>query len=146
MSISKQSREALLDAILSITDTMGRAENATVTDLYFQLDKSTGIITIFDDDDRELSQATIVEWKESTQDQSAAIEKTLRTELGQMQKVGLFDKINILKPYSCTLVDENKEAIVDLIYIDDDTLVLDSELLKGFDEEMNDFLKKLLEE
>ncbi len=146
MSISKQSREALLDAILSITDTFGRAENATVTDLYFQLDKATGVLTIFDDDDRELAQAAIAEWKEDAQEQPSSIEKTLRTELAQMQKVGLFDKINILKPYSCTLVDENKEAIVDLIYIDDDTLVLDSELLQGLDEEMNEFLKHLLEE
>ena len=146
MSISKQSREALLDAILSITTALGRAENAVVTDLYFQLDKKNGVITIFDDDDNELSQATIVEWNESAQEQPATIEKTLRTELAQMQKVGLFDKINILKPYSCTLVDENKEAIVDLIYIDDDMLVLDSELLQGLDEEMNEFLKHLLEE
>ena len=146
MSISKQSREALLDAILSITTALGRAENAIVTDLYFQLDKKNGVITIFDDDDNELSQAAIVEWNESAQEQPAAIEKTLRTELAQMQKVGLFDKINILKPYSCTLVDENKESIVDLIYIDDDMLVLDSELLQGLDEEMNEFLKHLLEE
>ena len=146
MSISKQSREALLDAILSITNNLGRAENATVTDLYFQLDRTTGVITIFDDDDSELAQATIAEWKDDAQGQHASIEKTLRTELMQMQKVGLFDKINILKPYSCTLVDENKEAIVDLIYIDDDTLVLDSELLQGLDEEMNEFLKYLLEE
>ena len=146
MSISKQSREALLDAILSITNNLGRAENATVTDLYFQLDRTTGVITIFDDDDSELAQATIAEWKDDTQEQPVSIEKTLRAELVQMQKVGLFDKINILKPYSCTLVDENKEAIVDLIYIDDDTLVLDSELLQGLDEEMNEFLKYLLEE
>lgn len=146
MSISKQSREALLDAILAITDTLGRAESATVTDLYFQVDRATGTLTIFDDDDRELSQATIEEWKESAQEQTASVEKTLRTELVQMQKVGLFDKMNILKPYSCTLIDENKETIVDLIYMDDDTLVLDSELLKGLDEEMNEFLKQLLEE
>ena len=146
MSISKQSREALLDAILSITTALGRAENAVVTDLYFQLDKKNGVITIFDDNDNELSQAAIVEWNESAQEQPATIEKTLRTELAQMQKVGLFDKINILKPYSCTLVDENKESIVDLIYIDDDMLVLDSELLQGLDEEMNEFLKHLLEE
>ena len=146
MSISKQSREALLDAILAITDTLGRAESATVTDLYFQVDRATGTLTIFDDDDRELSQATIEEWKESAQEQTASVEKTLRTELVQMQKVGLFDKMNILKPYSCTLVDENKETIVDLIYMDDDTLVLDSELLQGLDEEMNEFLKHLLEE
>jgi hypothetical protein len=146
MSISKQSREALLDAILAITDTLGRAESATVTDLYFQVDRVTGTLTIFDDDDRELSQATIEEWKESAQEQTSSVEKTLRTELVQMQKVGLFDKMNILKPYSCTLIDENKETIVDLIYMDDDTLVLDSELLKGLDEEMNEFLKQLLEE
>lgn len=146
MSICKQSREALLDAILSITELFGRSESATVTDLYFQLDRTTGVITIFDDDDRELSQAAIVEWKDAAQENISSIEKNLRTELAQMQKVGLFDKINILKPYSCTLVDENKEAIVDLIYIDDDTLVLDSELLKGLDEEMNEFLKHLLEE
>ena len=146
MSISKQSREALLDAILAITETLGRAESATVTDLYFQVDRATGTLTIFDDDDRELSQATIEEWKESAQEQTASVEKTLRTELVQMQKVGLFDKMNILKPYSCTLIDENKETIVDLIYMDDDTLVLDSELLKGLDEEMNEFLKQLLEE
>ena len=146
MSISKQSREALLDAILAITETLGRAESATVTDLYFQVDRATGTLTIFDDDDRELSQATIEEWKESAQEQTASVEKTLRTELVQMQKVGLFDKMNILKPYSCTLIDENKETIVDLIYMDDDTLVLDSELLKGLDEEMNEFLKHLLED
>ena len=79
MSISKQSREALLDAILSITDTFGRAENATVTDLYFQLDRTTGTIAIFDDDDRELAAATIAEWKESEQEQSTPIEKILRT-------------------------------------------------------------------
>lgn len=146
MSISKQSRESLLDAILSVTDIFGRTENASVTDLYFQLDRTTGVITIFDDEDRELSQAAVAEWKDSEQEQLSSIEKKLRTELAQMQKVGLFDKINILKPYSCTLVDENKETIVDLIYIDDDTLVLDSELLKGLDEEMNEFLKHLLEE
>ena len=146
MSISKQSREALLDAILAITDTLGRAESATVTDLYFQVDRVTGTLTIFDDDDRELSQATIEEWKESAQEQTASVEKTLRTELVQMQKVGLLDKINILKPYSITLVDEKKETIVDLAYIDDDTLMLDKELLKGLDEEMDDFLKHLLED
>ena len=78
--------------------------------------------------------------------QTASFEKPLRSELTQMQKVGLLDKINILKPYSITLVDEKKETIVDLAYIDDDTLMLDKELLKGLDEEMDDFLKHLLED
>lgn len=146
MSLSKQSREKLLDAILSIADNLSKAENTKVTDLYFQVDKSNGLLTIYDDDDRSMAQTTIEEWKATEHGNSSPIEKSLRTELAQMQKVGLFDKINILKPYLCTLVDEKKESIVDLIYIDDDTLILDTELLKGFDQEMDDFLKHLLEE
>lgn len=147
MSLSKQSRENLLDAILSIADNLNKTENAMVTDLYFQVDMSNGVLTIYDDDDNTMAQATIDEWKVTEQsEERSSIEKTLRSELAQMQKVGLFDKINILKPYMCTLVDEKKESIVDLIYIDDDTLILDSELLKGLDQEMDDFLKYLLEE
>jgi hypothetical protein len=118
-----------------------------VTDLYFQVDMSNGVLTIYDDDDNTMAQATIDEWKVTEQsEERSSVEKMLRSELAQMQKVGLFDKINILKPYMCTLVDEKKESIVDLVYIDDDTLILDSELLKGFDQEMDDFLKHLLEE
>jgi hypothetical protein len=147
MSLSKQSRENLLDAILSIADNLNKTENAMVTDLYFQVDMSNGVLTIYDDDDNTMAQATIDEWKVTEQsEERSSVEKTLRSELAQMQKVGLFDKINILKPYLCTLVDEKKESIVDLIYIDDDTLILDTELLKGFDQEMDDFLKHLLEE
>ena len=144
MLLSKQSRENLLDAILSIADNLEKSENAIVTDLYFQVDESNGTVIIFDDDDSELAKFIITEWKEK--ESQSSLEKTLCTELTQMQKVGLFDKINILKPYSCTLVDENKETIVDLIYIDNDTLILDTELLKGLDKEMDDFLKYLLEE
>lgn len=147
MSLSKQSRENLLDAILSIADNLNKTENAMVTDLYFQVDMSNGVLTIYDDDDNTMAQATIDEWKVTEQsEERSSVEKMLRSELAQMQKVGLFDKINILKPYMCTLVDEKKESIVDLIYIDDDTLILDSELLKGLDQEMDDFLKYLLEE
>ena len=147
MSLSKQSRENLLDAILSIADNLNKTENTTVTDLYFQVDKSNGVLTIYDDDDNTMAQATVEEWKVTEQgEEQSSVEKTLRAELTQMQKVGLFDKINILKPYLCTLVDEKKESIVDLVYIDDDTLILDSELLKGLDQEMEDFMKHLLEE
>ena len=146
MSLSKQSRESLLDAILSITDKFGKLENAVITDLYINVDKESGKLTISDDDDQTLSEAIIAEWENTPKEQAASIEKLLRSELTQMQKVGLLDKINILKPFSITLVDENKEAIVDLAYIDDDTLMLDKELLEGLDKEMDEFLAHLLEE
>ena len=56
------------------------------------------------------------------------------------------EKLPILKPFSLVLIDEDKETISDLYLVDDDTLIFDDELLKGLDEELDEFLKKLLSE
>ena len=50
-----------------------------------------------------------------------------------------------MKPYSFVLVDEDKETVAELLLIDDDTLLVDDELLKGLDKELDEFLKNLLE-
>ncbi len=39
----------------------------------------------------------------------------------------------------------NKETIAELLLMDDDTLLVNEELLKGLDEELDSFLKELLE-
>ena len=56
------------------------------------------------------------------------------------------EKVSILRPYSFVLVDEDKETVNDLYLVDDDTMIVDGELLKGLDEDLDDFLKKLLAE
>ena len=50
-----------------------------------------------------------------------------------------------MKPYSFVQVDEHKETIAELLLMDDDTLLVNDELLKGLDDELNAFLKDLLE-
>ena len=120
------------------------AETAMVTDFHIYVNGDNGTLTIYDDDDNSLARVHIKEW-ENVHDEKL-FEKVLRGELAKMQEEGIFESINIVKPYSFVLVDEDKEAIVDLLYIDDDTLILSEDLLKGFDEEMNDFLKHLLED
>ena len=39
-----------------------------------------------------------------------------------------------------------KETVAELLLVDDDTMMLSEELLKGLDEELDDFLEKLLKE
>ena len=75
-----------------------------------------------------------------------SIEKEIRNILSDELNKGTFENMNVPKPYSCILVDDDKETIVDLLYIDNDTYIIDDELLKGLDKELNDFIKKLLEE
>ena len=43
------------------------------------------------------------------------------------------------------LVDEDKETVTELLLVDDDTMLVNDELLKGLDKELDDFLKELLE-
>ena len=65
--------------------------------------------------------------------------------LCRMKDAGDFDKVTILKPYSFVLVDEEKETIAELLLVDDDTILVNDELLKGLDKELDEFLKELLE-
>ena len=62
-----------------------------------------------------------------------------------MKDGGDFEKLTILKPYSFVLVDDEKETVAELLLVDDDTLLVNDELLKGLDEELDSFLKELLE-
>lgn len=64
----------------------------------------------------------------------------------RIERYGVLDKLAIMKPYSFVLVDEDRETVTELLLIDDeDTLLLNDELLKGLDEELDAFLKDLLE-
>ena len=120
------------------------AEESAVTDFHMKVNRDNGELTILDDDDKTLARVHIREWEDEHND--AAIEKDLQSELTKMQQQGMFESLNIAKPYSFVLTDEDDQSIVDLLIIDDDTLMLNADLLEGFDEEMNSFLKKLLEE
>ncbi len=144
MPLSTQTQESLKNAIKEMARSFITAEETSVTDFHLYVNGETGTLTIYNDDDKPLARVHIKEW-ERTHDEKE-YEKELRHELGKMQEDGIFDSLNIAKPYSFVLVDEEKEAIVDLLYIDDDTVILNEDLLKGFDEEMNEFLKHLLED
>ena len=52
----------------------------------------------------------------------------------------------LIKPYSFVLVDDEYETVADLLLVDDDTMLVSDGLLKGLDEELDAFLKQLLEE
>lgn len=120
------------------------AEETRVTDFHLHVNGENGELTIFDDDDNSLARVHIIEW-EGINDEEV-FEKDLRSLLGKMQGEGAFDNMNIAKPYSFVLTDDDNQDIVDLLIEDDDTLILSEDLLAGFDEEMNEFLKHLLEE
>lgn len=140
-------------SLAQIENTLGKAvakyrgtEETVVTDIHLQANPASGELIVFDDDDTLLAATTIEEWAnyEGNNFQADA-GRVLSTALNSMKEAGTFDKLTLMKPYSFVLVDEDKETIADLLLMDDDTLLLNEELLQGLDEELDAFLKDLLE-
>ena len=66
----------------------------------------------------------------------------LRAEALNLKDV--IDGLGIMKPYSLVLEDEEGENIAELYVADDDTIIAGDELLPGLEEDLDEFLKKLL--
>lgn len=147
MKLSQQSLSTIESAIQKAVGKYAcGCEQTAVTDIHLQTDQASGRLNIFNDDDEELADVMIEEWVTYEGDDFMDIvETTLRNLLCRMKNAGNFEQVSILKPYSFVLVDEEKETVAELLLVDDDTLLISDELLKGLDKELDDFLKELLE-
>ena len=54
--------------------------------------------------------------------------------------------MSVMRPFSFVLMGEDDETMSDLYIVDDDTIILDTELLQGLDEELDQFLEDLLKD
>lgn len=149
MKLSAQSHASIASSLREAVDKyIADGERTVVTDIHLQPKQDSGELVIFNDDDEELSRTIIEEeWVDYSEDDFYTIvERILRGEINALKDTGVLDKLAIMKPYSFVLVDEDRETVTELLLIDDeDTLLLNDELLKGLDEELDAFLKDLLE-
>lgn len=148
MKLGAQSHTTIVTALQK---TLGKYSSkdgvSVVTDIYLQPDPVSGHLLISNDDDDVLGDVLVTEWVEAMPENFYAdAEMTLRKVLNHLREKGTLASLKILKPYSFVLVDEQKETVAELMLVDEDeTLFLNDELLKGLDEELNAFLKDLLE-
>ena len=148
MKLSAQSHASIASSLREAVDKyIADGERTVVTDIHLQPKQDSGELVIFNDDYEELSRTIIEEWVDYSEDDFYTIvERILRGEINALKDTGVLDKLAIMKPYSFVLVDEDRETVTELLLIDDeDTLLLNDELLKGLDEELDAFLKDLLE-
>lgn len=148
MKMSEQSRASIVSALkTALCRYASEGDETVVTDIHLQPNSESGELIIFDDNDQELSRTIINEWVEyESDDFYTVVEPILRAEVEALKESGKLEKLCLMKPYSFVLVDEDKETVAELLLVDEDeTLLLNDELLKGLDEELDAFLKDLLE-
>ena len=148
MKLNIESQTSITTAIKeALKIYQGKKDQHFVTDIYFQPNACTGDLVIYNDDDDELAQVAVPEWVGYPMEGFYAdVESLLRETLMAMQKEVNFQELKIFKPFSFVLIGNDKETIAELLLVDDEeTLLVSDELLKGLDEELDAFLKDLLE-
>ena len=148
MNLGKQSQTEILNALKGGVAKLALENeySSVVTDIHLQPSYQSGELLILDDDDQELGRTVVEEWVDSVPEEFyVQVERQLTPLLKKIQKEGVLDPLPLLKPYSFVLIDDEHETVADLLLVDDDTMVLNDGLLVGLDEELDAFLKQLLD-
>lgn len=118
-----------------------------LTDLYWQVDLSSGYFAVWNDNQQQLAKASVKEWVSEDVDKSvslAEIEQVLRQILSKLETENFLEKINVQKPFSILMVDEEMETLSELYFLDDEAMPLDNNIIRHIDDELDSFFKQLM--
>ena len=141
--------QALIEnAFVTAIDKLTKEESANlVSDFYVQVDAETGELQIYDDTERLINKVVIFDWVNSPEEEAVFNKKvaaTLKAVLTVLSTKKAFDSQRLVKPFSVSLTDEDFVVIEELLFIDEDMLLLDDPLLKDLDADLDKFLADLL--
>ena len=146
MKVTEQTIQQVERAINKVADKFPANVEATIlTDIHLRANPETGELVAFDDDDNEITRTVIEQWIQNQdetfyEDITSVIRKCID------KKKDLVESMSIIKPYSFVLEDDEKESVAELYLIDDDTVIIDPDLMEGLDKDLDDFLEKLLKD
>ena len=146
MKTTDQTIQQIERAIRKVADKFPANQEASIfTDIHIRVNQETGELVAFDDDDREITRVIIEKWINNQDDGFYdAVAKQLRKCIEREKN--LVENMAVIRPYSFILEDEDKENIAELYVVDDDTVIIDPDLMEGLDKDLDDFLEKLLKE
>lgn len=144
MKTSEQTIQQIGRAIRKVADKFPASEDASIfTDIHIRVNQDTGELVAFDDDDREITRVIIEQWINNQEDNFYnEVAKQLRKCIEHEKNV--IENLAIIRPYSFILEDDDKENIAELYVVDDDTVIIDPDLMEGLGKDLDDFLEKLL--
>lgn len=146
MKTSEQTLQQIERAIRKIAAKFPADQEAeTMTDIHLRVSQDTGEIRAYNDDDEELDRCVVEEWIENTdEDFYQQITSVLRKCIEKMKDT--VEGMSILKPFSLVLEDDDKEAVAELYLVDDETVIIDPDLMEGLEDDLNSFLENLLKD
>ena len=147
MKFSEQSKASVIACIKeAVSRYINDEMDEMVTDIHMQSKQDTGELVVYNDEDEELARTIVEDWVDYPgEDFEMESERILKHVLKGLNSEKYFDLLKIMKPYSFVLVDDDYETLSELLLIDDEeTMLIDEGLMKGLDEDLNQFLADLL--
>jgi hypothetical protein len=146
MKATDQTLQETERALRKVTEKFPPAEEATImTDIHLRVIQDTGELLAYDDDDNEINRCVVEQWIDNKDDhfyeEVAAI---LRQQIEKHKEQ--VEQMSILKPFSFVLEDDDRETVAELYLVDDDTVIINDELMANLDQDLDDFLEQLLKE
>ena len=147
MKVSKESFTQIESAIQEALAPYKKSEQGIVTDIHLMISGDSGELTILDDDDQELGKVIIPEWVDNRDENfELGCQQVLTNKLQRMKEEKAFEDLDLVKPYSFILLNDDKETLADLLLIDDQNIILSDELLAGWESDLDSYLERLMEE
>lgn len=120
-------------------------QGSSLTDIFITVDKESGEVTVYDDEENSVAKIVIYEWINNTDLDDVKISSVLRTVIDNLDDNDVFKSLEMYYPFSVNYADENMTVIEELLRLDDDAIItIDDDLLSKFDKEFDDFIDKLM--
>lgn len=145
MTATQQTKKQIERAIRKVIDKFPSNAEAVLTDIHLQVKPESGELLAFNDDMEELTRIVVDQWLEPTdEDLYEAAENALKPIIKSLRAD--IEKMSILHPFSFVMMGEDEETMADIYIVDDDTIMIDTQLLKDFDKDLDQFLEQLMKE
>ena len=146
MNTSEQTLQQIERAIRKIAEKFPAKEEASLmTDIHIRVTQETGEMVVYNDEDAEVTRCVIEQWINNTDDNfydqiASIIRKCL------IKHKDTIEQMSILKPFSFVLENDDKESVSELYLVDDETVIIDPDLMEGLGEDLDAFLENLLKD
>lgn len=137
--------ETLIRESVNLLQTQYASE--MLTDLYWQVDLSSGEFVVLNDNQQVLVRASVKEWVSDDVEKSLSIkeiEQILRDIVQKLEAENFLENINVQMPFSILMVDEDMENLCELFFVDEESVPLDNNIIRHIDEELDAFFKELM--
>ncbi len=146
MKANEQTNQQIDRALRKVASKFRPDTEATpLTDIYLQVKQESGELLAYNDDEEELTRCVVEQWIGNTdEDFYTDVQHLLTARIAAMKAE--LEALHILKPYSFVLMGEDKETLAELYLVDDDTIMLDADLMKGLGEDLDRFWNDLVKD